>query len=123
MRYRMSGRQQARAGSFVYEADSEGVVQRSASGAWIDETRWVRLSLNGAEVDLSASSGFPQQLSLDPRFELPMPDISGLHPNLIGPVFDLMTFYVDLRPDLRSGQPLEPGVRASCWARMRSISS
>jgi hypothetical protein len=101
VRYVMTAVNQGRDSTLKYTAESEGRVVRSSDGHFFEETRWTRLVVNGQEIPLDqASQDFRQCLSLDAGYEMPMPDIRGINPMLIGPVFDLMTFYVDLHPNL-----------------------
>lgn len=113
VRYGMTGVHEAPQGTTRYAAECEGIVKRREDGAFYEETRWTRVEVNGEPVELDAgSSAFRQQLSLDPRFEMPMPDVRAVSPRLIGPIFDLMTFYVDLHPSLRGDRLGAPGDRA-----------
>jgi len=80
-----------------YEVDARGVVKKDERGVWFEEYAWSNLVSNGAPFSLPASSQeFRQVLSLDVRKMPRLPNLSTVHPMLIGPVTDLMTFYVDL---------------------------
>jgi len=112
VRYVMSGSHRSPAGERRYTAESEGRVERGADGAFFETTRWVRLEVDGQAVALDGpSADFRQQLSLDADYEMPFPDIRGVNPMLIGPIFDLMTFYVDLHPSLQQGRLAAAGDR------------
>jgi hypothetical protein len=113
IRYSMTGVHESPQKTTRYTAECEGVVRRRDDGAFFEDTHWVKLEVDGAPVALDAKSvAFRQQLSLDPRFEMPVPDVSAVSPKLIGPIFDLMTFYVDLHPSLRGGRLAAAGDRA-----------
>lgn len=101
IRYIMSGTNQGRQGTLHYEAEAESKVVRDGRDCFVEEIRWTRLTFANRDVPLDeASLAFRQRLSLDPRYEMSPPDITGINPMLFGPVFDLMTFYVDLHPSL-----------------------
>jgi hypothetical protein len=113
LRYAMTGAHENPARTTRYTAECEGVVRQREDGAFYEETRWTRLEVDGAAVELDeASAAFRQHVSLDPRFEMPVPDVSAVSPRLIGPIFDLMTFYVDAHPSLREGRLAAAGDRA-----------
>jgi hypothetical protein len=114
IRYAMTGAHETAQRTTRYAAECEGVVRQREDGAYFEETRWTRLEVDGQPVELEAASlAFRQHLSLDPRFEMPVPDVGAVSPRLIGPIFDLMTFYVDLHPGLRGDRLRAPGDRAS----------
>lgn len=108
IRYHMTGSNQGREHTLKYAADAEAVVKRDDQGRFFEEVRWTKLTFAGQDVPLDeASTAFRQCVSLDPRFEMtpPTPEqIAGINPMLIGPVFDLMTFYVDLHPSLHQNR-------------------
>ncbi|MCI0632222.1 MAG: hypothetical protein L0Y44_16385 [Phycisphaerales bacterium] len=111
-RYIMTGSNQGREHTFNYTAHAEGIVKRDANGRFIEEFRWTELSFGGQKIPLDESSlNFRQHLSLDPNVDMTPPDITGINPMLIGPVFDLMTFYVDLHPSLHQGRLKQVGDR------------
>jgi hypothetical protein len=106
----MTGVNKGRDHTLEYEAQAEAIIKRDDQGRFIEEFRWTRLSMGTQEIALDDKSrSFRQHLSLDPNVEMSPPDISGLHPLLIGPVFDLMTFYVDANPSLHQGQLRKAG--------------
>ena len=111
-RYVMTGTNQGRERTIRYTAEAEARVVRDAQGRFVEDFRWTRLSVGGRDVPLDEkSAAFRQRLSLDPGVEMAPPDISGISPMLFGPVFDLMTFYVDLHPSLHQGRLRKPGDR------------
>ena len=112
-RYTMTGINHGREQTFKYAAECESVVRRDEQGRFFEEVRWTRLTFAGQEIPLDeASANFRQRVSLDPDVAMTPPDITGINPMLLGPVFDLMTFYVDLHPSLHRGKLKEPGDHA-----------
>jgi len=80
-----------------YTADASGTVKKTASGSTIEEFRWTAMTSNGQPYTLTpAMVDFRQPLSLDPNWMPSMPDLTKVDPKMIGPITDLMTFYVDL---------------------------
>jgi hypothetical protein len=66
-------------------------------GRFYEELKWTGMESGGQPLPLSASSAeFKQRLTLDPGENPSMPDLSKVDPKMIGPVTDMMTFYVDL---------------------------
>ncbi|MGA2858617.1 MAG: hypothetical protein ABSE40_17245 [Candidatus Sulfotelmatobacter sp.] len=107
-----------------YTAEATGIVKKNADGSYSEEFRWIGMTSNGQPVVLSPStSTFRMQLSLDPARMPSGPDLSKVDPQLIGPVLDLMTFYVDLWITSKIGMLQHPGdhfyvpnPRPSSWA-------
>jgi hypothetical protein len=56
-----------------------------------------------------AMADFRQKLSLDPNAMPSVPDLTKVDPKLIGPITDLMTFYVDLWLPAKLGVVKKPG--------------
>lgn len=80
-----------------YTADASGTTKKTASGSYIEEFRWTGMTSNGQPITLMpAMVQFREPLSLDPNWPPPMPDMSKVDPKMVGPITDLMTFYVDL---------------------------
>jgi len=80
-----------------YSVQADGGVKKNADGIWMEEFRWSNMTSNGQPVALTpASVAFREVLSLDPTRNPSGPDLSNVDPRLVGPVTDLMTFYVDL---------------------------
>jgi hypothetical protein len=89
------------------------VVKKDSSGAWIEEYAWSNVLFNGAVFSLPlASVNFRQVLSLDPRKPPAIPNLAVVHPALIGPITDLLTFYADLWLAERVGNLSKPGDHA-----------
>ncbi len=112
-----------------YQAISRHKVEKTEDGKYFEKISWIYLKHDGSEIDLSPMKDFEQILSLDKSFEFVIPDITKIKTELrrfmAGPVFDLMTFYVDLNPrlyfekldSLESGTPTRfPYNRPSSWA-------
>jgi hypothetical protein len=80
-----------------YTADATGVVKKTEAGSYVVNFRWTGLTSNGEPVALiPAMADFRQPLSLDPNWMPSIPDLSKIDSRMVGPVTDLMTFYVDL---------------------------
>jgi hypothetical protein len=78
-----------------YEAHARAVVKKDTDGTVYEEYVWTGLKMNGADVPLPASD-FRQDVSLALDYNMSIPNF-GTVPMLVGPVLDLMTFYVDLQ--------------------------
>jgi hypothetical protein len=80
-----------------YEIQADGVVKRDASGMYFEEYAWSHMISDGTPATLSpATSNFRQIVSLAPETPPSFPNLGQVDPHLIGPITDLMTFYVDL---------------------------
>ena len=91
--YHMKGVNEA----WHYEIDAEGVVKKDGAGHFFEEYRWTNMQSNGQPSALSASGeAYRQRLTLDPGQNPNPPELTNLDPKMIGPITDLMTFYVDL---------------------------
>ncbi len=91
--YRMNGVNNG----WRYEIRATGVVKRAPGGGFVEEYAWSDLKSNGSPFALPpASLEFRQAVSLDPDKLPAIPKLAGLHPMLIGPITDLLTFYADL---------------------------
>jgi len=100
--YRMTGLNEDAHGKRQYSARADSVVVQTPSGAFIEQISWSDLVWNGKPVDLpEASKTFREELSLDPKANPRFPDLSRVSPMLIGPITDLLTFYVDLTLPIR----------------------
>ena len=107
--YRMKATDEGRR----YEALATGVVKKDASGAWIEEFAWSGVIAGGAPISLPpASVDFRQVLSLDQRKTPAIPNLAVVHPILIGPITDLLTFYSDLWLAAHIGTLSKPGDHA-----------
>jgi hypothetical protein len=107
-----------------YTAEAAATVKKTASGGYIEEFRWTGMTSNGQPYTLTPEMvQFVQPLSLDPNWTPSMPDLSKVDPKMVGPITDLMTFYVDLWIMNKIGifqHPgdhfLVPNPQASSWA-------
>jgi hypothetical protein len=107
-----------------YTADASATVEKSDNGSGIEKFRWTAMTSNGQPYALTpAMVQFRQPLSLNPNWIPSMPDLSKVDPKMIGPITDLMTFYVDLWLMNKIGifqHPgdhfLAPNPQASSWA-------
>jgi hypothetical protein len=96
LHFSMSASNQGRTQTVRYSADADGVVRKDSLGRFIEEFEWSHLVRDGAAVSLPAgTAAVRQRLTLAPEFMLP-PDVAHADPRLVGPVLDLLTFYVDL---------------------------
>lgn len=103
MIYHMKANNRGRTDSVEYAADATGRVAKDPAGHFIEEFHWTGLSFNGESMRLSAGRENHQRLSLDPAVSLSLPDFSRVDPKLIGPMADLLTFYLDLWLAIRQG--------------------
>jgi hypothetical protein len=120
--YAMTAVNQDRVKTLRYTATASVVVQRGEHG-FAEEVDWSDLVVNDRAVALPKGAAVHQQLSLAPDSHCPMPDLAHLHPQLMGPVLDLMTFYVDLWLAIKDGRlkragdhMLFPHGTANSWA-------
>ena len=80
-----------------YTAEASGTANKTASGSYVEDFCWTGMTSNGQPITLApAMAQFRQPLSLDPNWTPSMPDLSKVDPRMVGPITDLMTFYVDL---------------------------
>lgn len=80
-----------------YTVLATSVVQKNPDGVFVESVQWSGMTSNGQPVMLApGSADFRQPLSLDTRRNPSGPNLSHVDPRLVGPVTDLMTFYVDL---------------------------
>jgi len=92
LHYRMKGINEA----WHYSVEASGTVKKDGNGAFYEEFAWSNLVSDGKPEPLSAGmAGYRQRLSLDPKVFPGAPSLTGVDPKMIGPVTDLMTFYVD----------------------------
>jgi hypothetical protein len=104
--YKMTGTNE----NWHYTVRAEGTVKKNDKGAYIEEYRWTDMTSDGKPYTLSpAMADFRQSLSLDPKAMPSMPDLSKVDPSLIGPITDMMTFYVDLWLPAMMGVVKKPG--------------
>ena len=104
--YRMKGVNE----KWHYEIRADGIVKKDSTGVYFEEYRWSNMLSDHQPVVLSpVSVEFRQQLSLDPDFHLMAPSLSQVDPKLIGPITDMMGFYVDLWLAVKTGQLVHAG--------------
>jgi hypothetical protein len=112
-----------------YSAHAQGVVRVDAGGHFYEDFAWSNLVVDGKPIELPpASQAFRQHLSLAPGVTLKIPNLAQVHPNLIGPVLDLLNFYADLGLAARLGGVAKAGDhvhfahnRPNSWADGRMI--
>jgi hypothetical protein len=93
-----------------YEIQADGAVKKDASGTYFEEYSWSNMISDGAKVSLPVgSANFRQELTLDPNHPPSFPNLSQVDTRLVGPMTDLMTFYVDLWLVVKTGQLNKPG--------------
>jgi hypothetical protein len=104
--YKMTGINE----NWHYTVRAEGTVKKNDHGAWFEEFRWTDMTSDGKPYTMAPSmTDFRQKLSLDPSAMPSMPDLTKVDPSLIGPITDLMTFYVDLWLPAKLGVVKKPG--------------
>jgi len=96
LHYVMKATNQGRARTITYQARADGVVRKDSLGRTVEDFEWSHLVLDEHDVPLAArTDAVRQQLTLSPGFMIP-PSVARTDPRLVGPVLDLLTFYVDL---------------------------
>jgi hypothetical protein len=104
--YKMTGTNE----NWHYTVRAEGTVKKNDKGAYVEEYRWTDMTSDGKPYTMSpAMADFRQKLSLDPNAMPSVPDLTKVDPKLIGPITDLMTFYVDLWLPAKLGVVKKPG--------------
>ena len=79
-----------------YEIQADGVVTKDANG-FIEEFAWSGMVVEGKPFALPPSGlALRQMLALTPNPKLAIPDLSKVHPMMIGPITDMLTFYADM---------------------------
>jgi hypothetical protein len=87
-------------------------VKQDSSGRYFEEYSWSDRIVNGHAVQLyPTSAGFHQDVSLAPDFRLAVPNLQGVHPALIGPITELLTFDADTQLAMRQAQLAHAGDR------------
>jgi hypothetical protein len=99
--YHMTATNKDNVSTKSYEAHADGVVKKDSAGNFYEEYQWSGIVWDGQLA--AVPRNFRQILSLDPRFKPVLPDLRKATPGLVGPVLDLMTFYVDLEFAIRHG--------------------
>jgi hypothetical protein len=93
--------------SIRYRGAASGVVTRDSAGRWSEQLTWTQLDRNDAHVALDPPHA-RQVLSLAPEWQA-LPDLRGVAPQLIGPMLDLFTFYVDAKLAVSQAGVRAPG--------------
>lgn len=94
--YRMKVEKRDQTESLRYEITATLQTQKNSAGQWIESVAWSDYVLQGQPAPLDAAHlAFRQTVSRSPGVLPAMSDI-GKVPDLVGPVTDLLTFYVDL---------------------------
>ncbi len=97
VRYHMTAVNAGHPDTVRYSADVTGRVVQDSTGLVVERLEWGALRMNGTAVALAASTPKVREvLSLSPAW-VPRPDVRQTDPRLVGPVLDLLTFYVDLQ--------------------------
>jgi hypothetical protein len=103
--YHMKASNRQRERTLLYEIQADGVVTRDTAG-YLEEFAWSGMIVDGKPFALPASNlTFRQMLSLTPNPKLGMPDLSKVHPMMIGPITDMLTFYADMLIAKNRGTP------------------
>lgn len=111
--------------SWEYTIRADGAVKQDASGRFFEEYQWSKMQSGGHAVPLRADTPeFRQRITLDPNTMPSAPELTKVDPTIIGPITDLMTFYVDLWLANKLGQLKKAGdhfyfhnpMPASSWA-------
>jgi hypothetical protein len=111
--YHMQGTNRDRLRTTHYSAQADGVVKTGQDGIFFEEYKWSGLTANGSDLALNPESkDFREMLSLDLRYKASIPKLSQIQPILIGPVLDLLTFYVDLQLAMRQDRLNHAGYHA-----------
>ena len=93
-----------------YEADVASTVKKNSNGIYVEDFEWTALVTNQQPTPIpKGSDAIHQLLSRDPAFALSVPDLSKVPPMLIGPITDLLTFYVDLQLAVRDSKLSKAG--------------
>ena len=104
--YKMTGTNE----NWHYSVRAEGTVKKNDRGAWFEEYRWTDMTSDGEPYTMTpAMADFRQKLSLDPNAMPSLPNLTQVDPKLIGPITDMMTFYVDLWLAGKLGVVKKPG--------------
>ncbi|MGP8251657.1 MAG: hypothetical protein ACLQHF_06445 [Terracidiphilus sp.] len=104
--YKMTGINE----NWHYSLRAEGVVRKDGAGSFYEEYRWTDMTSDGKPYTMAPGmADFRQKLSLDTNATPSIPDLTKVDPKMIGPITDLMTFYVDLWLPAKMGVVKKPG--------------
>ena len=109
-RYRMTASNRGPSDTLTDSLTADVTVQKDTDGRFFEEVAWHDVVVNGAPFALpAASQAFRQRLTLEANAKYTqIPDLSKVHPMLIGPITDLLTFYADMSV-VRHGTLEKPG--------------
>lgn len=98
LQYRMTTSNRGATDTLRYTVAADVSVKKDDDGRFYEDIGWHDMIVNGTPFDLPAQSrAFRQQLTLEPNpAHLKVPDLAQVHPILIGPITDLLTFYSDV---------------------------
>lgn len=112
LHYFMEAENQNHGRTVSYRAQADGQVAKDSRGVFYVDFKWSRLSYNGHPVPLPSSGpSVQEQISLDPRFRLSIPNFSKIPRTLIAPMADLLTFYADVQLAMRQDRLRRAGDR------------
>jgi hypothetical protein len=96
--YVMTTSNKGKTDTLTYTIKADATVKKDTGGHFFEEIAWSGMDVNGKPFALPASNqSFRQVLTLEPNAAFNrVPDLSKVHPILIGPITDLLTFYADL---------------------------
>lgn len=77
-----------------YEIQGNAVVKKDSAGVYFEKYEWSHMVSNQGHT-LPPAAELHQELSLDPRHKLVLPNFAQVPPLLIGPMTDMITFYGD----------------------------
>jgi hypothetical protein len=106
--YRMTASNRDRFRTTTYRADATGTVKKGPSGSFVEEFTWSNFVFDDKPVELPAAKDFRQLLSLTPGYPMSMPDIRPVL-RIVGPIADLLTFYVDVALATQQGSLAKEG--------------
>ena len=96
--------------NWEYRAELVSKVIKDSHGIFYEEINWGGIRKNGIFSPSSpASLKFRQELSLDPRFASVPHQLAQLPQAMVGPVTDLLSFYVDAQLAIRQTSIKRPG--------------
>jgi len=108
--YDMHAVNQGRSETVHYEAHARGVVRQEPPGTFFEDFAWTDMSVEGHPLKFTpATTAFRQRLSVEPDYVMSIPGLAQVQPNLIGPITDLLTFYVDVALAVRQSSLARAG--------------
>jgi hypothetical protein len=108
--YDMHGINADRAHTTHYEAFGRAAVMQDPSGTFFEDVTWTGMNIEGVPLALTPGTvAFRQRLSLAPDAKVGIPPLNVVQPNFIGPITDLLTFYVDVSLAMRMSALVHAG--------------